>query len=97
MVDFPEPESPVKNTANPWRARGGELRRSSFSAERLRTRRAKDELRILYLEREILADAIRRLYEAHAEGKITELERERLAASYKARMLTVKDSMASTS
>jgi len=55
---------------------------------------AKDELRILELEREILSDAIRRLYEAHAEGKITEQERERLAGSYKSRMTTVKESMA---
>jgi hypothetical protein len=55
---------------------------------------AKDELRILDLEREILSDAIRRLYEAHAEGKISEQERERLASSYKNRMLAVKDSMA---
>jgi hypothetical protein len=55
---------------------------------------AKDELRILDLEREILSDAIRRLYEAHAEGKITEQERERLAGTYKARMMTVKESMA---
>jgi hypothetical protein len=55
---------------------------------------AKDELRILDLEREILSDAIRRLYEAHAEGKITEEERERLAGSYKSRMMIVKESMA---
>lgn len=55
---------------------------------------AKDELRILDLEREILSDAIRRLYEAHAEGKISEQERERLAASYKNRMNSVKESMA---
>jgi hypothetical protein len=55
---------------------------------------AKDELRILDLEREILSDAIRRLYEAHAAGKITEQERERLAGTYKARMMTVKESMA---
>jgi hypothetical protein len=55
---------------------------------------AKDELRILDLEREILSDAIRRLYEAHAEGKISEQERERLAGTYKARMTTVKDSIA---
>ncbi len=54
---------------------------------------AKDELRILELEREILSDAIRRLYEAHAEGKISEQERERLASSYKSRMMAVKDSM----
>jgi hypothetical protein len=54
---------------------------------------AKDELRILDLEREILSDAIRRLYEAQAEGKITEQERERLAESYKARMMLIKDAM----
>jgi len=56
--------------------------------------RAKDELRILDLEREIVADAIRHLYEAQAEGKITEVERERLASSYKSRMMSIKDSMA---
>jgi hypothetical protein len=56
--------------------------------------KAKDELRILDLEREILSDALRRLYEAHAEGKISEQERERLASSYKARMNTVKEAMA---
>jgi hypothetical protein len=54
---------------------------------------AKDELRILDLEREILGDALRRLYEAHAEGKITEQERERLAGTYKARMNTIKESI----
>lgn len=54
---------------------------------------AKDELRILDLEREILSDAIRRLYEAHAEGKISEQERERLAQTYKSRMMTVKDAI----
>ena len=54
---------------------------------------AKEELRILDLEREILSDAIRRLYEAHAEGKITEEERERLAQMYKSRMMTVKDAI----
>src|SRR4030065_725288 len=54
---------------------------------------AKDELRILDLERAILSYAIRRLYEAHAEGKITEQERESLAGTYKARMTTVKESI----
>jgi MFS superfamily sulfate permease-like transporter len=54
---------------------------------------AKEELRILDLEREILSDAIRRLYEAHAEGKITEEERDRLAQTYKSRMMTVKDAI----
>lgn len=55
--------------------------------------RAKNELRILELEREILSDSIRRLYEAQAEGKITEEERERLGHTYKARMMVVKDSI----
>jgi len=55
--------------------------------------RAKEQLRILDLEREILSDAIRRLYEAHAEGKITEEERERLAQAYKSRMMTVKEAI----
>ncbi len=55
--------------------------------------RAKDELRLLDLERGILSDAIRRLYEAHAEGKISETERERLAQTYKTRMMTVKDAI----
>jgi hypothetical protein len=54
---------------------------------------AKDELRILDLEREILSDAIRRLYEAQAESKITEQERDRLAGTYKSRMMTVKESI----
>ncbi len=56
--------------------------------------KAKDELRILDLEREILGDAIRHLYEAHAAGKITEAEREKLASNYKTRMMTIKDAMA---
>ncbi|MCW4008893.1 MAG: hypothetical protein NWF09_09445 [Candidatus Bathyarchaeota archaeon] len=55
---------------------------------------AKDELRILELEREILSDAIRRLYEAHAAGKISEQERERLASAYKSRMMSVKEAIA---
>jgi hypothetical protein len=56
-------------------------------------KKAKEDLRLLDLEREILGDAIRRLYEAHAEGKITEDERERLAQSYKSRMMNVKNAI----
>lgn len=55
--------------------------------------KAREELRVLDLEREILSDAIRKLYEAHAEGKITEEERERLAQSYKERMMSVKEAI----
>lgn len=55
--------------------------------------RAREELRILDLEREILSGAIRRLYEAHAEGKITEEERERIGQTYKSRIMTVKEAI----
>ena len=49
------------------------------SVTRERVKEASEKLRILNLEREILSYAIRRLYEAHAEGRITEEERDRLA------------------
>jgi len=62
--------------------------RSVTSAD---AKKAQDELRILDLEREILSHAIRRLYEAQAEGKISEEERDRLAQGYKGRMLEIKD------
>ena len=64
------------------------VERSVASAD---AKRAQDELRILGLEREILSNAIRRLYEAQAEGKITEEERNRLAQGYKGRMLEIKE------
>ncbi len=54
---------------------------------------AGEELRTLGLEREILSDAIRRLYEAHAEGIITEEERENLAELYKSRMMKVREAI----
>ena len=53
--------------------------------------KAREELRILEIEREILSDAIRKLYEAHAEGKISEEERDKLLAHYRDRMLSVKE------
>ncbi|MEA2090593.1 MAG: hypothetical protein U9O89_07570 [Thermoproteota archaeon] len=56
-------------------------------------KQAQEELRMLELEREILSDAIRRLYEAHAEGKITKREREMLARRYKSRMTKVRDAI----
>ncbi len=54
-------------------------------------KKAQNELRILDLEREVLSHAIRRLYEAQAEGKISEEERDRLAQGYKDRMLEIKE------
>ncbi len=66
----------------------------SKSVQTTRASSAKDELRMLDLERDILGDALRRLYEAQAEGKITEQEREKLALTYKNRMNTIKESIA---
>jgi hypothetical protein len=88
-----KPEVSAIKSASEWELKSlpSSITKSVQSADALH---AKDELRILDLEREILSDAIRRLYEAHAEGKISEQERERLASSYKSRMLAVKESMA---
>ena len=55
--------------------------------------KAKRDLKTLDVEREILSYAIRRLYEAHSEGKITEAERDQLASSYKERMKRVRDAI----
>lgn len=81
----PTPQVNLEYTSTPFKI--------SKSVQGTMASSAKDELRILDLEREILGDAIRRLYEAHAEGKITEQEREKLAASYKMRMNTIKESI----
>ncbi|MEM2961060.1 MAG: hypothetical protein QXU67_05585 [Candidatus Bathyarchaeia archaeon] len=54
----------------------------------------KDKLRILDLEREILSYAIRRLYEAHAEGKITAEERDSLTLKYKEDLDRIKQEIA---
>jgi phage/plasmid-associated DNA primase len=54
---------------------------------------AKKDLKMLELEREILSYAIRRLYEAQAEGRISEEERENLAQDYKNRMMKIRDSI----
>ena len=55
--------------------------------------KSKKDLRLLDLEREILSFGIRRIYEAHAEGKIDEKERDRLARDYKQQMREIKDSI----
>jgi hypothetical protein len=52
-----------------------------------------DKLRVLDLEREILSYAVRRLYEAHAEGKITEDEREGLMLKYKDDLRRIREEM----
>jgi hypothetical protein len=55
--------------------------------------KSKKDLRLLDVEREILSFGIRRIYEAHAEGKIDEKERDRLARDYKKQMREIKDSI----
>lgn len=53
-------------------------------------RRAQGKLKVLDVEREILSSAIRGLYEAEAEGRISTEERDHLAGRYKERMDEVK-------
>ncbi len=88
-----DPQKPQANLDMPYATMPNVPFRISKSVQGTMASTAKDELRMLDLEREILGDAIRRLYEAQAEGKITENEREKLAASYKQRMNTIKDSI----
>jgi hypothetical protein len=84
------PESPI-TPAEAW------TKRLSLSPERTvsveEAQEAKERLKMLDLEREILSFAIRRLYEAQAEGKITEEDRERIAERYKSRMMKVRDNI----
>ena len=89
----PQPKKPKKTAEDPNLDYSGSPFKISKSVQATTAVNAKDELRMLDLEREILSDAIRHLYEAQAEGKITEQEREKLAASYKARMMSIKESI----
>ncbi len=86
-------KKPAKSGSDPLLEYAASPFRISKSVQTTTASNAKDELRMLDLEREILSDAIRRLYEAQAEGKISEAEREKLAASYKARMMSIKESI----
>ena len=89
----PQPKKPQKAADDPSLDYSTSPFKISKSVQTSTASNAKDELRMLDLEREILSDAIRHLYEAQAEGKITEQEREKLAASYKARMMSIKESI----
>ena len=88
-----EPKKPRKADLDPSQEYSNSPFRITKSVPSTTATSAKDELRMLDLEREILGDALRRLYEAQAEGKISETEREKLAASYKARMMSIKESI----
>jgi hypothetical protein len=67
-----------------------EIERTVTSEE---TKKAQKKLRTLDIERDVLSYAIRHFYEAQAEGKISEEERERLARKYKERMMKIKDTI----
>jgi len=57
---------------------------TSIGEEDVKT--AEEDLRILSVEKEIVSFALTRLYEAQAEGKITEGDKTRLLAKYKEEM-----------
>jgi hypothetical protein len=84
------PEKPHIEARESWLTRALKTEHTITIDE---AKKAKDELKTLDLEREILSFAIRRLYEAQAEGKITEEEKERLAQWYKSRMMQVRDTI----
>lgn len=81
-------------------ARGGSLNEGvlplsvSKSVSDEVVKKTKDRLRVLDIEREILSYAIRRLYEAHAEGKITAEERDSLALKYKEDLERIRQEIA---
>jgi len=88
-----KPPPPAHQSVKPQSGDAWPLLRAERTVTQDEVRRARDELRILDLEREILSFAIRRLYEAQAEGKITEEERNRLVQAYKSRMMEVKEAI----
>jgi len=85
------PEKPAVTPSEAWTKRFSLTGQRTVTVEK--AKEAKERLKTLDLEREILGFAIRRLYEAQAEGKITEEEREQIAQHYKDRMLTIRDSI----
>ena len=79
------PEVPTNPAVLPLK---GDRTVTNFDAQK-----SQKELSRLDVEREILSYGIRRIYEAHAEGKIDEKERDHLAQNYKARIKEIKDSI----
>jgi len=85
------PEPAAVSPTEAWTKRFSLTSQHTVTTEE--AKEAKEKLKMLDLEREILSFAIRRLYEAQAEGKITEEEREKIGEHYKDRMLTIRDSI----
>ena len=84
-------EQPAVSPAEAWTKRFSATSQKTVTSDE--AKEAKEKLKTLDLEREILSFAIRRLYEAQAEGKINEEEREQISQHYKNRMLTIRDSI----
>ncbi len=55
--------------------------------------KAEDDLRILSVEKEIVSYALTRLFEAQAEGKINEKDKDKLLGKYKVEMTTLEKQM----
>ena len=85
------PESSALAPSEAWARRYSVTSQHTVTSKE--AKEAKERLKTLDLEREILSFAIRRLYEAQAEGKITEDEREKIAQHYKDRMMSVRDNI----
>jgi hypothetical protein len=83
-----ENELPLVPESTPILPLTGERTVTSFDAQK-----SKNELRMLDVEQEILSFGIRRLYEAQAEGKLSDKEREMLAQGYTKRMREIKNSI----
>ena len=83
-----ENKLPLAPESSPILPLNGERTVTSFDAQK-----SKNELRMLDVEQEILSFGIRRLYEAQAEGKLSDKEREMLAQGYTKRMREIKDSI----
>ena len=66
---------------------------STPSISKIEAHQVKNKLRTMDLEKEILSYAIRHLYEAQVEGKITEEERDLLAREYKDKMRKIKSAI----
>jgi len=88
----PLDEEAVKTVRNEAPARLPSMMRRTITSDMFEE--ARNKLRILELEREILSYAIRRLYEAAAEGKITEDERDRLVLKYREDLARIKEEIA---
>jgi len=85
------PEQLAVSPSEAWAKRFSATSQKTVTSDE--AKEAKEKLKTLDLEREILSFAIRRLYEAQAEGKINEEEREQISQHYKNRMLTIRDSI----